>query len=333
LAIVPTSDVPASVATRADLSFRPATVADARLHADLWTAHRPDEPDDPELVAYSWAHPTPEVNLERFVVEVGGRAAGYAGHEEHAADKDPERNGYLEAWLVPDLYSAERQRALMEFVEERALAAGARVFSFDAWEDEPDVAALVLSRGYARDRLSKAWELDLYEHRDRLLLLAGRAEALMREQGISCHALADDPDPEIWRLAYEAQAEAGEDMPRTEPYVRPTFEQFSNWYSGPGTDPRWFFVAKDGARVVGISALHFPPVRGNVWTSFTGVVRSHRGRGVARGVKMAVLKQAVLENVSRVRTDNDEANAAMLHINEDLGYQRIPGVVSYRRPL
>jgi RimJ/RimL family protein N-acetyltransferase len=333
LAIVPTSNAPASIDTRADVSFRPATVADARAYADLWTAHRPDEPEDPERAAHGWAHPIPDINFERYLVEVGGRPSGYAYHDEHPADKDPERNGYLEAWLVPNAYTPERQRAVMEFIEERSLAAGVRVFNFDAWEDEADVAALVLDRGYARDRLSKAWELDLDEHRDRLLLLAGRAEALMREQGIDCHPLADDPDPAIWRLTYEAQAEAAEDAPRTEPYVRPTFEQFRTWYSGPDTDPRWFFVAKDGGRVVGISALHFPPVRGNVWTSFTGVVRSHRGRGVARGVKMAVLKQAVLQNVSRVRTDNDETNAAMLHINEDLGYQRIPGVVSYRRPV
>jgi len=37
--------------------------------------------------------------------------------------------------------------------------------------------------------------------------------------------------------------------------------------------------------------------------------------------------------VTRVRTDNDEENAPMLHINEQLGYERIPGVLSYLKRL
>ena len=85
-------------------------------------------------------------------------------------------------------------------------------------------------------------------------------------------------------------------------------------------------------RVVGITSLHFPPVQGNVWTWFTGVVREYRGRGIARGLKLAILKQAIAENVPRVRTDNDETNGPMLHVNEELGYRRIPGSVSYRKP-
>jgi RimJ/RimL family protein N-acetyltransferase len=125
---------------------------------------------------------------------------------------------------------------------------------------------------------------------------------------------------------------AAADMPRTEAYIPPTFAQFDNWYSGPDASSRWFFVAKAGDRVVATSDLRFPPVRGNVWTGFTGVIPEFRGKGVARGVKMAILKQAIEQNVPRVRTDNDEENAPMLHINEELGYQPIPGVLTYRKP-
>jgi RimJ/RimL family protein N-acetyltransferase len=192
---------------------------------------------------------------------------------------------------------------------------------------------VLVELGYSRERLSKAWELDLVENRERLLLLAGRAEAMMREQGIRCSAVADDVDPQIWRHCYEVQVAAYEDVPRTGPLIKPTYEGFMTWMNSPDASPRWYFTAKDGDRVVGMSNLRFPPIQGNVWTGFTGVAREYRGRGIARAVKMAVLKQAIEQNVPRVRTDNDEANAPMLHINEELGYQRIPGVVSFRKQL
>jgi len=328
---VPTSNPPASIETRADVSFRPATPADARLYADLRTAHRPDEPEDPEQAKHNLANPTPGMEFERFLVEIGGRPAGYAFYEQHAADRDPERNGYLETWLIPEAFTAGRQAAALEFIEERAATAGARTFTIEAWEDEVELAAVYMARGYARDRLANAWELDLFENRERLLLLAERSASLMREIGIRCNALADDPDPEVWRRCYEAAVEIEADIPRTEAYVPPTFEQFDSWHAGPDSSPGWFFVAKDGERVVGTSNLRFPPSRGNVWTGLTGVLREYRGRGIATGVKMAILKQAIHQNVARVRTHNDETNAPMLHINEHLGYQRIPGVLSYRK--
>jgi len=317
--------------TRAGLSFRPATLADARLFAELTAAYRPDEPSDPSVTAHQWANPTPGYGRERFIVEHGDRPVGFAWHVEPEAERDPERNGDLNIFLVPAAMSRERYRAALELIEERSAAAGVRIVTAEIWEDATDEAAVLIERGYRRDRLSKAWELDLVEHGDRLLLLAGRTEALLREQGIRCTSVADDRDPEIWSRCFEAQANAAEDIPRSGPFIRPTYAQFMSWMGGPDISPRWYFTAKDGERVVGMSNLRFPPVQGNVWTGFTGVVRKYRGRGIGRAVKMAVLKQAIEQNVARVRTDNDETNGPMLHINEGLGYERIPGILSFRK--
>jgi RimJ/RimL family protein N-acetyltransferase len=331
LAIVPTRTLPAPVETGAELTFRPAAVGDARLYAELSLARRPDEPEDPEVARHSWEHPSAGWTRERFILEAEGAPVGYAEHSEPAAERNPEGDGYVTAWLVPRAAAAERLEAAFEFIERRATGAGVRVFTAEVWEDALSEAEAVLARGYRYDRLSKAWELDLIENHDRLLLLAGRTDALLAQQGISCHAIADDPDPEIWARAFAAALDAERDMPRTWPYVPTTFEEYLTWYGGPDSSPRWYFVAKDGDQVVGVSSLCFPPRQGNVWTGLTGVVRSHRGRGIARGVKLAITRQAIEQNVSRIRTDNDETNAPMLHINEELGYQRIPGIVSYRK--
>jgi mycothiol synthase len=331
LAVVPIHDVSAPVETRTEPAFRPATVADARLYAEMSRAWRPDEPDDPHAAKHRWTHPAPGFVEERWIIEVDGRPAGYAEHSKHQAGEDPEENGSLFAMLTPDLYTPARYQAAYAFLEDRSRAAGARIFNVDLWEDEEERASNLLEIGYERDRLSKAWELDLVEHRDRLLVMAARSEALMREQGIVINSVADDPDPEIWRRSYESEVLSAEDTPRSKPFVPWTFEQFDNWHGGPDSSPRWYFVAKDGERVVGVTSLHFPPVQGNVWTWFTGVLREYRGRGIARAVKLAILKQAIAESVAAVRTDNDETNAPMLHVNEELGYRRIPGTLSYRK--
>ena len=48
---------------------------------------------------------------------------------------------------------------------------------------------------------------------------------------------------------------------------------------------------------------------------------------------MQSLAQAVELGVSEVRTGNDAENMAMLHINEMLGYELMPGFVSFAKRL
>jgi hypothetical protein len=50
-------------------------------------------------------------------------------------------------------------------------------------------------------------------------------------------------------------------------------------------------------------------------------------------VKLQSLAQAAELGIPEVRTDNDSENAAMLHINETLGYETQPGWVSFRKRL
>jgi GNAT superfamily N-acetyltransferase len=87
-----------------------------------------------------------------------------------------------------------------------------------------------------------------------------------------------------------------------------------------------------GRRPVAASFLTYPPVRGHVWTDYTCCARSHRGRGIGRAVKMETIAQAVQLGVPRLRTLNDSENAPILHINQTLGYEPIPGPVEYVKP-
>ena len=70
-----------------------------------------------------------------------------------------------------------------------------------------------------------------------------------------------------------------------------------------------------------------------VETGYTGVLREHRGKGVARALKLATLEQALELGATAVETDNDSENAPILHLNEELGYREIPGKLEFHRAL
>ena len=55
----------------------------------------------------------------------------------------------------------------------------------------------------------------------------------------------------------------------------------------------------------------------------TGVARRFRGRGLAELIKRHALACAAAKGVTMALTDNDETNAAMLAVNDKLGYRRV----------
>ena len=80
-----------------------------------------------------------------------------------------------------------------------------------------------------------------------------------------------------------------------------------------------------------MSYLKYPPVRGDVWTGYTCTDPGYRGRGLARGIKLQTLAQAVELGVLLVYTANDSENAPILRINETLGYRARPGFVEHHK--
>jgi len=130
---------------------------------------------------------------------------------------------------------------------------------------------------------------------------------------------------------YELDSITRQDIPSTMPILTESLEDFERRMRGPDRRPDRTWIALDNDRAVAMSYLRFPPVRGLVWTGYTASHPEYRGRGFARAVKLQSLSQAVDLGVPIVGTDNDATNAAMLHINEKLGYVRRPGFVEHHK--
>ena len=159
--------------------------------------------------------------------------------------------------------------------------------------------------------------------------MAEESHAKMRAAGITVHTIDQDLDPNKLRKIHEMSEAAASDVPTTIPHVRQPFEVFARWFDAPTVRPDRMWIAREGDGIVGISVLSYPPTRGNVWTDWTATARKVRGRGVARALKLETVMQAIALGVKRVRTENDGENAPILHLNERMGYARIPGWIQF----
>lgn len=309
------------------LKLRTARLEDAELVCEISQAHDPDEPQDPDVVRHRWSVNSPDWLRERFMVESEDGPVGFAFRAHPWWDRPEGRWAHNEVRVRPDRRDPAEVGRLLDRLEAANIEEGANVLATRTKEGFDWEVALLEGRGYRYDRLSKAWQLDLHDRRAALLAERERGRQQMGRQGIELVTEAATGDRDILRRLWQLNEETMQDIPTTLPHQPVTFEEFQQW-SGPDvrTDRSW--VAREGERVVAWSFLRYPRV-GRVWTGYTCCARSHRGRGIARAVKMETLGQAIELGVESVRTDNDEGNAPMLHINETLGYRRIPGFISY----
>jgi GNAT superfamily N-acetyltransferase len=319
--------------TKEALTYRPATLDDSTFAADAATARTPDEPEDPASWRHWWATSDPAWTIERFIIERDGSPIGFASHHHAPWDKLPKKYGRVNADFLPEHRTEEAWAAAYEFIEGRSHASGSEIFTTYAREDDERILRWLTARGYKEERRGKAWELDLVARRAAIESMAATSRAKMRDSGIVIHTIDQDTDPDKFRKIHRMSEEAGSDVPTTIPFVGESLEQFMKWFDAPSVRLDRMWIAREGDDIVGISVLAYPPTRGNVWTDWTGTARKVRGRGVARALKLETVMQAIALGVTRVRTENDGQNAPILHLNEEMGYTRIPGSVQLLRDL
>jgi len=311
-----------------DPKLRPATVDDAALAADIMTAAYPELPEDPVLTRYRWEHPRDGWSNARFIAELQGRPIAFVEWSHGPWEQSPEHNCHVGVLLDRARLDQDLLRSLWTWVAHDAEAGGARILEAYTVEDERDVLEALGRLGYEHDRTEKVWELDLAAHGERLLEEARVALAKASESRVDLTTLAQWTEPESLGKLHALFEVTRLDIPTTYPIPPETYENFVERIDAPDKRRDRYWVALDNGDPVAASYLRFPPIRGQVWTGYTCSHPDHRGRGLARAVKLQTLRQAIELGVPTVLTDNDSENAPMLHINERLGYDRRPGFVS-----
>ena len=311
-----------------DPALREATLDDAPLAADLMTASYPAHPEDPIVTRYRWGQTRRGWSVGRYIAEVDGRPVAYLDWMHGPPDQDPERHCQVEVALDRAHLDVDLLNFLWRWVAGEAEATGSLRLEAHAAEDQPEMIEALGRAGFERDRLEKVWELDLNQRGEQLVRDAREARNEAAKGDIELMTVADWKDPKAMSKLHALDGKTRKDIPTTFPILPEPLEDFTRRASAPDRPHDVWWIALAGDRPVAMSYLRIPPVRGNAWTGYTCCDREYRGRGLARAVKLQSLAQAAARGVPFAYTDNDSENAAMLHINEKLGYRPCPGFVS-----
>ena len=151
------------------------------------------------------------------------------------------------------------------------------------------------------------------------------------EQGIQIKSVVElESDPMRDRKLYELEWLVAKDVPSSEPPAKVPFEEFQKvWERTNHVTDAWF-VALDKGEYVGSTDVWLSKAEPHLlYVGLTGVVRSHRGRGIATALKLRSVEFARQQGFKEIRTWNESNNKVILDINNRMGFVRQPAHIDF----
>jgi GNAT superfamily N-acetyltransferase len=316
--------------------------------AAVATAADPDHPGSDEYLRRTDAERDPRKVMRRVVAEVPG--ADVAGDEVVAfahcgqfygnADS---RRLQIEMQVHPDFRRCGIGGALFDAVVREAVEALAprrlQALECGAWERFPETARFLSRRGFRAVQRNPASELDLAAVDVAAFDAAPYAdlEAELAASGVEIRSLGElmAGDPRWRERLYDLNCAVERDVPWYTDIEHRSFEEWAAMFrDNPDLLPEGHVVAVDGDLYVGLTQLWSSQATDRVlYTSLTGVRRSHRRRGIALALKVRSILHAATRRtadggVPVIRTGNEEGNP-MLGINRRLGFREVDAMVTW----
>ena len=249
----------------------------------------------------------PEARWQGWVAEVDGSIVGWSRAQIRYEESGGSANigvNVLPEWRRQGIGSALHRPALDH------VADAPRAFAF-AGEDGRSFAE---SHGYRLTRTSRTSSLD-----PRTVDTADLDRASVDVPPLN------EIGPEA---TFAVESVTALDIPGDEPQDQIEFELWKRRYwNSPDLDFGSSFGAWVDDRLVAVSYVGVDLPGGRAVSAFTGTLPEYRGRGLARLVKLAIIRRLGELGISRLVAYNHDENAAMLAINERLGFR--PVVTQY----
>jgi len=231
------------------------------------------------------------------------------------------------------------QYRLFLFIEPRWLRAGVGDLLFNRlMEDLREAGAITVwhrnyaqftetfdffaERGFAETR--RVWDLRLKVAEVDLSAFEPVVEQVAA-QGITITTFAEERERDAESLGklHEFLNLVKADDPQRQPFTPVPMESVARWFEKHYVLADACFIAKHGDRYVGFTDLnHIEPIPGGIMHGFTGVAREYRRQGVATALKLRAIRYAQAHGYQTIRAFNLPVHAAMLALNEKLGFRR-----------
>jgi hypothetical protein len=255
-------------------------------------------------------------NTRRYVVQQSGEPVGYGSVLNMVWVSEPGRKRLSYA-MVESASGGTAEDALVDHLIQEA-------------SSDSDATRLnVVADGFHSGRLQRLAARGFRTHlmlpvvfatQDRLdPALCEEAPADIEVSALS--ELKDGADRWIERF-YHLTNEVLSDVPMGDSYQPEPLDVFAQYVTDPVLfDPADVVIARDGEDWVGMTELYVNRVNRNYAnTGLTGVIRSHRRRGIARCMKLRSMRSKFAEGVQTIISDNEENNP-MLQLNFRLGFR------------
>jgi GNAT superfamily N-acetyltransferase len=292
-------------------------------------------PDFPQTVE-EWRHRDEtrdsQYLYERFVVEVKGEVVAVGNYCEPWWSLKPGKY-HFNISVHPDF----RRRGIGSTLYDKFMSDLAErqptTLTANTRENQVEAVRFLTERGFRPAMRAPVSYLDLANF-DPAPFAAYPAG--VREQNIDIRPLSEimleDPD---WKRKYwELDWEIIQDVPSPDPITKSPLEVFEQRVFGsPSFVPEAQYIALDGGQWVGMSGLWRTQAATHMlYTGLTGVVRSHRRRGIAMAMKLRAIDFAREYAATKIETDNEEGNP-MFQINLKLGFEPQPAWLDFEKKL
>ena len=141
-----------------------------------------------------------------------------------------------------------------------------------------------------------------------------------QEFGINFTTMADLGDTdECRRGLFDLNKTCSADIPERGQFY--TFEDYlAERIEGPHYDPRGVVLAMDDGAWVGMCTTSLREAEGYAFSEMTGVLASHRGRGISLAMKLLAIRFARSGGYQLLRTFHHPDNANAIAMNRTLGF-------------
>jgi GNAT superfamily N-acetyltransferase len=323
-----------TVAIDDQVTLRPFTPDDYAAVVAVANAVHPDYPETAEQWRWQDENRDPKCRWARVLAERDGAVVAFGSYGQSSGMYHP-RKFHVDVQVLPEHRRAGVGAALYDAVVDALAPFDPVALSTDVRSDDEAGLRFAAARDFVEVMREQESELDLTVFDP--AAFAGEVEKV-EEQGIALRTAADlfaEDAGTAKRAMYELAWLVSLDIPHPDEQTKPEYEVWAKRFDNPDYLPEGNVYAIDTAtgEYVGASMLWKTAKPGELSTGLTGVLRSHRKRGIATALKLKALTFAKENGWQTVKTWNEVNNDGMLGINFRLGFVRRPAWVALTRTL